>query len=224
MENLPRIKQGNTKRINCVRKAKKHGKMRKSRAERSGKTVSANISVSMVRHVVTPRKPNKEAEKENPPDTNVQAGSRRFVLLGVARLELAASTSQMSRAANCATPRYPIIIPEIRALVKRLRQVSPRNGRRNGRRFASASLPSHAGPADQAPPHPSRCSRCSHPSRRFRRSRGFERTQAPRRPRPPSCLACFACIRGSISAKFVKSLDLSVALCYNLQKEQICFL
>ena len=154
MENLPRIKQGNTKRINCVRKAKKHGKMRKSRAERSGKTVSANISVSMVRHVVTPRKPNKEAEKENPPDTNVQAGSRRFAALGVARLELAASTSQMSRAANCATPRYPIIIPEIHALVKRLRQVSPRNGRRNGRRFASASLPSHAGPADQAPHTP----------------------------------------------------------------------
>ena len=78
MENLPRIKQRNAERHNCVRKAKKHGKMRKSRAERSGKTVSANISVSMVRHVVTPRKPNNEAEKENPPDTNAQAGSRRF--------------------------------------------------------------------------------------------------------------------------------------------------
>ncbi len=154
MENLPRIKQRNTERINCVLKAQKHEKPRKNRAERSGKTVSANIGVSMVRHVVTPRKPNNEAEIENPPDTNVQAGSRRFAALGVARLELAASTSQMSRAANCATPRYPIIIPEIRALVKRLRQVSPRNGRRNGRRFASASLPSHAGPADQAPHTP----------------------------------------------------------------------
>ena len=156
----------------------------------------------------------------------------RWVLTVLCSSEWRDSNSRLRHPKCRALPTAPH--PVTRSLYPKSARLSsdcgkfpPRNGRRNGRRFASASLPSHAGPAAQAPPHPSRCSRCSHPSRRFRRSRGFERTQAPRRPRPPSCLAClacFACIRGSISAKFVKSLDLSAALCYNLQKEQICFL
>ena len=122
----------------------KASKPDKSGAKQTGKRVSENPRPSMVPPVVRiPQKPN-IPKRESPRNLNDFKDFLRFYAVGVARLELAASTSQMSHPTNWATPRLPVLYSDSpflssdrgefpgRTAEKSGRQVGLPNGRRRG--------------------------------------------------------------------------------------------
>ena len=80
-------------------------------SQQTGKSVSENPRLSMVPPVVRTPQNRIPPKRESPRNRNDFKDFPRFSAVGVARLELAASTSQMSHPTNWATPRREYYTP-----------------------------------------------------------------------------------------------------------------